>query len=400
MGCLQVWLPLFGRSLGFAEAARDMQRALERWDCDHRIWILPELEKPLIRWQEPSPAGPRRMCAIPGEALERIEIYHIGQNGYAYGTPEDESFPNRRTDGLLDAWLGWVNAADFQWDPPRQITLDVPEVVGQEIRYRRREYIGPTLPVQNVGVPLRDPSRVNGAILTDADAAAAHKVRYGELNVIEREDSPPVIVSEKDPSFRALPGVLRPPEPLQGLFPLGMTIDALAACNAMSRIVRQALTDPQPALQRAQAKAAPYLSAGTSTRALTWFMPTFIEVGDMRTVIQRGASLGLVDVREFPDLKFSDMWRKQMTEHVPVRRVWGPIGLFWALLIERLEASQPLQVCELCGRTIQGKRGKRMCGREDDLECFRKRRTRDRSRERLRAQTERKSRPPRPRGHT
>lgn len=382
MDSLQVWLPFFGRSLGFADATRDMRRALEEWAFDHRIWVLPSLKKPIIRWQEKWLDASVQMCAVPGEMLECIDVHHVGENGHVYGIPQAERFPNSRVDGMLDTWLTWARSGDFHWDSPSRITIDVPEVIGKEVRYRQREFEAPSLPVQKSGILLRHRTRTDGRVVTDADAAEAHRNRYGDLRRIKGKKGQPIIIGSADPHFRAVPGVLRPPELLQGLFPIGITLDAITACLEMASVMQQSTGDPHAALARAFTKAGPYISNGMSTLALTWFMPTFVELRDMKQVIQRGASLKLVDVREFGQLNQSEAWRKLMTRPVPVTRAWGPIGLFWALLIQRLKSEGLVLSCERCGKILKGTRAKRFCNESENPECFRKRRATDRRRAR------------------
>lgn len=52
-----------------------------------------------------------------------------------------------------------------------------------------------------------------------------------------------------------------------------------------------------------------------------------------------------------------------------VTRVWGAVGLFWALLIDELENSRGLRTCRYCGRLLKGKGDKEYCGPNDDPEC-------------------------------
>jgi len=383
MRTLQLWLPLFGRSLGFADAARDTRYALERWDCDHRIWILPSLKESIIRWTEKWPRGAEmRMCAVRGEALDCLDIYHIGENGVVYGIPQCERFPNWRVDGLLDAWLDWHNTDSFRWQSPPKIFVDVPEVIGEEIGYRRTEYRPPMLPVQETGVSIPLSGTTNSGVTSDAEAAQAYRQRYGALRLVDRGELPPVIISEQDENFRAVGAVLWAPEPLELLFPVGVSLDALYHHARMLSVAHESGSNPQRALQRAYLISAPYLSTGTTTRAFTWFMPALFEVQDMQAVVGRGATLQLNDARAFGDLKVSEQWRQQMTEYMPVRRAWGPIGLLWALLIDRLEAGQPLRICGRCGKPLQGIRTKQFCGPEDRPDCYKARRKSDRQRER------------------
>jgi hypothetical protein len=66
-----------------------------------------------------------------------------------------------------------------------------------------------------------------------------------------------------------------------------------------------------------------------------------------------------------------------MRASIPIRRAYGAVGLFWALLIDRLEASLPYQICERCRYLLEGKRRgkktKRMCGPHDNRRCYNER---------------------------
>ena len=395
MKSIQLWLPLFGRGIGFAETFRDMQRALSAWDCDHRIWMLPELEEP-ARWPEKGKGTKAFIRALPGETLECLDIYHVGENGYVYGAPHPDRFPTGRIDGLLDAWLQWPSTNELNWQNPPTLTVAVPEIVGDKVAYRRRTFRVPIVPlIEEPPDGAMLPARLSRAatISPETELTEALRRKHGPLRVTDRgNDLPPLMVSDRDPSVRYQGASLLAPPPLAGFFPAGVTLDALFHCMRMYRVVEQSKVDPVAALHQANTAATPYLSTGPSTRAFTWYAPTLMELQDPTAVIQRAATLGLNDVKSFSQLHASELWRKQMTEYVPVRRAWGPIGLFWALLIERLEAGQPMQLCERCGRSLRGKRGKRMCGADDNPECYRDRRSRDRRLERQREQAARKSR--------
>jgi hypothetical protein len=97
---LQVWLPTWGPSLGFPEVARDAQRAFRAWQGEQTIWLLQQLPQP-GRWQ----VGQWWQLAISAELLDRVEVFHIGENGYVYGPEAKTWFPQGHVDGLLDAWF-------------------------------------------------------------------------------------------------------------------------------------------------------------------------------------------------------------------------------------------------------------------------------------------------------
>ena len=194
----------------------------------------------------------------------------------------------------------------------------------------------------------------------------------------------PIVGGDRDKTKVFPGGTLMAAPPLQSLFPAGVGLDALANWVKMTGVVAQSRDDPNAAFRRASNFASPYIDVGHTIRAMSWFLPTHSEVSDVRTVIQRGAKLQLNDVREFSELKDSEAWRQRMTEYVEVRRVWGPIGLFWALLLDRLASPQTIRSCEHCGRPLKGTRRKRFCGPTDSAKCYRQRRAGDRQRERSR----------------
>ena len=74
--------------------------------------------------------------------------------------------------------------------------------------------------------------------------------------------------------------------------------------------------------------------------------------------------------------------RKELDHPMPVQRAWGVPGLMWALLLDRLNASQSFQLCERCGQLISGKADKRFCCEEDNAECYRARKRDDKRRSR------------------
>jgi hypothetical protein len=86
----------------------------------------------------------------------------------------------------------------------------------------------------------------------------------------------------------------------------------------------------------------------------------------------------ILSVQEFG----TEAWQEQLRKRVDVARAWGPIGLFYALLVEHLEQGLRLSECEHCHRLNSGKKGKRFCGPDDDPACYAQRRARDKRKER------------------
>lgn len=374
---LQVWVPLVGAGLGFPDVARDVQRAFLEWDHDHRVWLLPGLTRQ-IRWREEGV----QLLGLPAERLECVDVYHVGENGFVSGPANFDRFPGRRVDGLLEAWLNVPGTHAVRWAAPWPIEIPVPEIAGEEIGYRNVKFTVPVLPFMpeaEGGLLLKHPQRAASAVFPEAEVSEALRELHGELWTSGSEDR---AIFSKDGSFIRRAAALEATGPLKGLFVGGVTLDGLHHWVKMSGVLRQARTDPAGALHRALTLAGPYLSTGRSTRAKTWLQPTLSEVEDYDLAVQRAATLGLNSARNWEEAKSSTQWRAYMTEYIPVRRAWGPIGLFWVLLLERLKSAQVVNNCIRCGRKLIGTRRKQLCGRGDNAECYRQRRADDRRRER------------------
>src|ERR1051326_2092033 len=97
---IQFWLPLITSSLHRSGADRDMQRAFDDWRGESVVWMLPDIGRS-FRWREDG----RTAVAMPSERLERIEVYHIGENQQVVGPSRKTCFPNGTVDGLLNECL-------------------------------------------------------------------------------------------------------------------------------------------------------------------------------------------------------------------------------------------------------------------------------------------------------
>jgi hypothetical protein len=204
------------------------------------------------------------------------------------------------------------------------------------------------------------------------------------------DSHPPTVITDK--GDLALHVFLRWRRPLESMMPLLSSSDDLQAQAQMSAIARQSAADLQGALSAATVAAQPYLSRGYSTIEHSWFRPT-LELTGFRHVLFKAQDRGLTvpkgsrhrwDERALKEALEQDSWRKWLAESVPIRRAWGAVGLFWALLLDRLEAQRPFAICDRCGRIISGKAGKKFCGKVDDAECFNGRRAIDQRRSRHR----------------
>jgi hypothetical protein len=387
---IQLWLPWLADNLSSREAQRDARRAMEVWKGELKVWLLPELKKP-VRWYEGKGKIRFPVLAIPAEHTDRLSVYHIGSNGQVCG-PASHSLSPMGLDGLLDAWLN-LNSLEGGikfYGAPETITIEVPRVTKKGVRYRNSEFRlvpGPTWPI--VGVD--DKSRVVkikwppdamsvGPVSPEAESAE----HYGPLRRADQEGVPTAI-SYKDPTFRSLHTICMLPKPLEQLAPFGVGIDTLFGQAQMARFAQLSATDRTEALKKAREAARIYLDGGQTTQELAWIFPTIQEKGVDGGLQAAWFRLNLKDHRTLEGAMNSPAWRAEAMKLVPIRRAWGVLGLFWSLLLDRLDGNEIFNICEHCGRIITARKGKRFCGNKDNLVCYRTRRTADRRRERSRA---------------
>ncbi len=388
---LQVMLPLIGGGLGEARARRDATRACVTWDGEARLWLMPDFpQKGVVVWREDWQGRPAILRAVAAEELNRIDIYHVGENGFVDGPPVPGRFDDLTIDGVLDAWLDWPECGTIEFQEPAPLNLEVPRFSDNEVSYEGWE-IDPvplvTMPVQKTedGPPtFRVPGQSQQPVSPESELAEAYEAALGRLTgrVV---DGTTLVTSEKDPEFISRGATLRAAPPLEGLFSTGVNLDALFHWTRMSSVIRESRSDLKGALKRARNLSSDYVTEGQSDLGHCWFLPTLAEVKDVDLVIQRAETYRLTDARTWDEVAKSPEWRNTMTSPIPIRRVWGPIGFFWALVLDRLENAQPQVFCERCGMIIEAKtRRKKFCSREENEECFLARRAADRRRGRAR----------------
>jgi hypothetical protein len=298
----------------------------------------------------------------------------------------------RTVDGLLDAWLNVHKNGGVNFVPASEsITVKAPYLNrANKIAWRRRTVAfgpGTYMPIDSVDSETREvtlkwpPNGSPSPVSPEAESAQ----RFPSKKL---ESDPPTVITEQGDV--ALHVFLRWPGRLESLMPLLSGPDDLLGQAQMAKLARQSASDLTGALRAAVVEAQPFLFRGESTVEHTWFHPTLERRGPKHVLLKaedRGLTVPPPSRRQWDQNALNealkqDAWQKWLAEPVPIRRVWGAVGLFWTLLLDRLDAQRPFIVCERCGRLIYGKDGKRFCGESDDSDCFRGRRTVDQRRSR------------------
>jgi len=317
---------------------------LSWWEHDH-VWWLPTLRAERS-WHD----GMGHHLALPADAFEHACVIHIGTNGCTYGHGAQSVFPDRRLGAILDDWLKAESRRLFH-----EVTA---------------------------------PESIAGTIPQFAEDGT---VSYAELTLQVEIDTAPGVVP-KCLSWEGQLGTLFPP------FTDHLPLRHLAS---MLTIGKEVSVDADAALRRATVLANPYVQEGHSTRRLAWFCPLVLERGErdgLRWIMDEATrrhlgvdeafsrdftQYGLRDMAAIDEVLASSAWQQFLRQQIPVRRAWGPIGLFWALLLDDLESQRiGTAVCARCGRMLTGKRGKQFCGPDDDPNCYRERRAEDQRRSR------------------
>jgi predicted nucleic acid-binding Zn ribbon protein len=163
--------------------------------------------------------------------------------------------------------------------------------------------------------------------------------------------------------------------------PLIGTIDDLYARDQMRRFAEMSTVNEAGARAQATTEARDWLSEGHATAGRAWLQPIVSEEGEMAALIAIASRFG-VEANSLENAYANASLKKQLGQHMSVQRAWGVPGLMWALLLGRLNASQPFRHCNSCGRLISGKADKRFCAEEDNSECYRARKREDKRKSR------------------
>ena len=395
---LQLWLPTVVSSLAESAVQADMARAIRGWEGERTIWLLPDITE-TVRWYE-GPTPYDRLRAVPAAHLERIDIYHITQAGISWGSEKAVCCPaDFDPQSVLDAWLNAFVSRDglgpYTIRAPRR--WSVPRVTGDTIIYEDKP-----LPSEPVGV--LPGARLNQNAgdfpgrfqvqwpLTGMPATVsleAETARY--YSTLERYEFPDggkmfVYNGELKEGMVPLPVQMRWPESLQWLFPGGGdgALDANLHEQHMRYVAARSAENLQEAIETAHNLAMHYVRQGTTWRGFVDFFPDLIVRGAQFAFAEAAKhraphAVSLLGAWQDP------AWNAWMKKPLKVTQVWGPIGLFWALLLEEIEqAGRRFPECEDCHRLNPGKKDKQYCSQDDDPNCYARRRARNKRNERER----------------
>jgi hypothetical protein len=359
---IQVWLPTVQGGIARPELRRDMHRMFRAWCGEDLMWTIPAWKGPRS-WNQ----GSTRIGCVVGEFYECVDIMHVGANGAIVGS-RAAAFPKKSVNGLLDAWLkrGSLGVAPFH--PDKRCYIKIPHPVEGGVLAELQPTFANVIPFSSVG---RDRT-VYGQWPSTATAPSTVSP--------EMESASTPLAS---PPKGTLPLRVTWAAPFEDMKPLISTMDDLYTRDRMRLIAELSGTDAAEAHAQAAIEARDWLSKGQSTVARTWLEPINSEEGEMGALFAIASRFG-IEANRFEDALSNASLRKELDHPMPVQRAWGVPGLMWALLLDRLNASQSFKPCERCGQLISGKADKRFCSEDDNAECYRARKRDDKRRSRKR----------------
>jgi hypothetical protein len=381
---IQIWFPGFGGSIHRPKVRSDAMRAFRLQSDELVVWMLPEITR-TARWRE----GEIGSIAIPSEEFERIDVAHVSQDGRIHARGMQQPIP-ATIDGLLEDWLNCEKIGTMRFfNAPNQIGVRTPYLNrANRIGWRKRPVVigpGSYTPISSLDSKTRKVvfrlSPEDSRLPISPEVESAERFPSKKL-----EFEPSTVITEQ--GDRALHVLMRWPGRLESLMPVLSGPDDLLARSQMAQIAVQSASDLTGALNGAKVSSQPYLFSGYSTIEHALFRPMLQQKGPKHILLKAESwnlplqSRDQCGEKALNDLLKQEAWKKWLRTPVPIRRAWGAVGLFWTLLLDRLEAGQLLRACERCNRIITGKDGKRFCAESDDRDCFIGRRASDQQRSR------------------
>jgi len=371
---MQFYLPFLNTSFGLSQPDHASKRMFLTWWPSGTAYFFPIFDSEPTIYRSYSQLSTKEFSGglrdwevslIAGDEFERIDIYNISETGFVVGPGDRSPFLDWSVAGLLDAWLN--------------VSFDVLQPTGM------RDFIELDIPLADHSNPSTITYMPSRIMLKNRWKSSEGSPRYVIFGVLPDEANALNCMSFgvgiTSPNTRGVH--FNWPKPLTGFFPFGSTADDYREQQKMVSVARKSSIDPNEALYEARNESKLYLSDGYTTREAAWFWPTVLDPNSGEEGIRCIATnFGLPSTRTLEELRGIKQFDEWLEEKIPIRRVWGTLGLFWALLLEHLQAHQTFHGCKRCDRTIRGNTTKQYCSAEDNPECYRERRANDRRRER------------------
>jgi hypothetical protein len=345
---IQIWLPTVQGGIARPELRRDIHRMFRAWRGEDLLWTIPDWKGPR-NWVH----GTTKVGCLAGESYECVDILHVGNQRAVAGFAA-AAFPNKSVNGLLDSWLKRGSLGVSPFDPDKRCYIKIPHPVEGGVLAKLQPTFANVIPFSHVGA--------NRTVYAQwPSTASAPSTVSPEMETA----STPV----SNPPKHTLPLRVTWAPPFQHLKPLVSTMDDLYARDRMRSIVELGSTNEAGARVQAAIEARDWLSEGQFTVAMAWLAPIISKEGELGALIAIESRFD-IEANSLEEAYANVSLRKKLEAPMPVQRAWGVPGLMWALLLDRLNASQSFQYCKRCGELISGKADKRFCAEQDNADAI------------------------------
>jgi hypothetical protein len=286
-------------------------------------------------------------------------------------------FPTGTVQELL---MQWLNVSDRPIYPaPTTATVTAPDPELEGIQYREQEI--QFLPIGTLPIKVTDPKTgqveahwpPEGAptpVVSVDQETREHGGAAGPMVGVSGSYAAGRTREDGSVAVRVVSGW---PPPFDELLPQGSGLDGALHWTRMRDIAATSETNKEEALLEAQHHSRGFLMQGISSWAHAHFWPIYAHEGEEGAVVAAAMHFGLSSDLTFQELLRLPKWLDLAARPIPVLRVWGGIGLMWALLLEQLEQRRRFGHCEACGRVIPKWKGRRFCKPNENPECVRRR---------------------------
>lgn len=372
---IQLWLPQLCSSPFVPEIQRMRERAYSTWIGEDIVWVVPGLGEPRRALE----ADSSKVLALDGEFIERLDIFHVGENGYVWGPGMSHRFPAKHVNDLL---LQWLNITDRPIYPaPTATTVMAPDPKLDGIQYREQEIHFKPVGQFPFTVTGRDEERTyieghwppEGAPNPVVSVDQESREYFGDVRAMARIAGTSITGWIREDRTFAIGVVSGWPDPFDALIPRASGMDNTLQWTRMREIATKSETSVEVALREARDLSRSFLSEGVSSWAHAHFWPIYAREGIDGAIVAAATQFGLSSDLTFQELWSTDEWLDRAALPIPITRAWGGIGLMWALLLEQLERRRRFGHCEECGRVIPKRGGRRFCKRNENPDCVKRR---------------------------
>jgi hypothetical protein len=370
---IQLWLPRFASELGSDDLQNDQTSAFSAWRGEATVWLHPGLEYD-VRWKQ----GNRYTAVATGARhFDRIDVFHISTSGHVWHPTVDFPAGAKSIQNLLKLWVSQQTWTKIRcYNRPAHLALEVPLILDEKVVYMQDKIRFEPVPdappkrrrlsTSSFHFPKQPETLPQPEITSDRPIPRSDSVLKGGPRRVFGPN-----IAKQDPVLQRLIYVHRWPNPFTHLVSLSSGLDTQMAQFLTSYSAVPKNGDVRAALSRAHTFSRPYVSEGYTPLA-------YVALAECRgereeyTLDDLCYRLGL-EVDSLDALLEHPRYQELLQRDVAVTRVWGPIGLFWELVLARLRAGLPLRRCENCSQIIEGTVRRRYCTRHENFSCWKKR---------------------------